>query len=302
MPDLMPGEIALETPAPPPAADPEPAAVAEPVADPEPVVAAADPEPEPVADPAPAAKPKHILVPLSELIEERTRARVAERRLAELEPTLSRLNPDIELAIREGRVQVQPKQTQPDAERARLTAMATELQLFKPDTTDPDLDAAARVDRVIRSTVQREVQPLREVQQQSQHQSLQAQAKANVDAAIKYAAENGYDVATIAEVFNATLASPTGAQILAQRDLANQTWKLAVGEAAIRAKAAPPQSPKAPAAAVVVAPPTGRGSSTATVTLSPAIAKVYRDHGIDPAKPGSKPLERDANGFISLGE
>jgi len=298
---LQPGELELRT-------DPPPADVVAPVlptvaseAVPEPVAIVASPEagPEPVVEPEPAAdvveKPRKPGM-LEELIETRTRLKQAEGHLKSLSPVLSRLTPEVQEAIAEGRLVVQPRQAAPDAERERLKSVAETLGLLKADNT-PDIDAARRVDTYVQGTVKQHVAPLH-------HASLTGQAKVNVDKALAFATEHGYDVDTVRETFMDVLNQPNGAAMLAQAKVAETVWFQAVGRATAAGKLPTKAAPvKAATPAAVITEGTGRrGAPASSVQLSPQLAKVYRDNGMDPAKMRSatKPPTVDPRGSMEL--
>lgn len=291
--DVRPGEVELEgAPAPVAVVEPEPAA--EPAA--EPVVAAAEPEPEPAAEPAaPAAAKKQSM--LEELITERTLRKQAEGRLREVTPILQRLTPDVQQALNEGRLQIQPPQSNQDLEKQRLEQVANDLGLLKADNT-PDLDAARRVDRYVRGTVQAAVEPVRNL-------TLAEKAHQNLSVALQYAAaqkmpKEAIDI--IEATYREVLAQPNGAQVLSQAEVATTLWHQGLGRALAQGKlkgAAAPPAPE-PSPAVLVADPPGRRGAAA-IALSPALQRVYRDHGMDPtAASANKPPAVDSRGHMEL--
>lgn len=298
---IRPGEIDLETGERSPAAEPE--AVVEAAAVETPAEDAAVEEP-PVDAPAveePPVVPAKARGMLEELIEHRTARRDAEKRLQQFEsnPAIQRLTPEIQQAIIEGRIVVAPPKTNRDAERERLTGIADRLGIQKADGT-PDLEAAAKVAAVIHDEVQAGVRPYVEQTRAVQHTTLMGQAKANRDAAIAFAEANGYDVDTVKETFDATLNMPNGAEMLAQKAIAEELWYSALGRATAKGKTVTPKAvSKAPAAAPIVAEATGRRGATGGIVLSPRMQQIYKENGLDPAATTAKGT-RDYSQGVSL--
>lgn len=250
----------------------EPAA--EVAAEAEPVIeAAAEAEP----DPEPLKKPVHGAV--AELIQNRTLVKEYKRKAAEDEPILSRLTPEMRAAITEGRVMVTPKATSTEQRNEQLEGTAKELRLHKADGT-LDTEAAGLVERYVEKKAREAVAPLTQA-------ALEKEAHANVTTAIQYATDQGYDVETVRETFINALRAPNGAAMVANPDVAKQLWYNAVGQAVSAGKL-----PKGKAVAetekkstpAIAAESTGRRGPSAGLTLSPALAKVYKDNGLDPNK------------------
>lgn len=307
MPDLLHGEIDLAGP--PPAADPTPAvdppaeeAVLETTADDgaEPIIEAA-------ADPAapPAPRPKRGLV--EELIDERRERKEAQAALKEMQadPVMQRLTPDIRRAIAEGRLVVAPPQSNPDAERQRLASVAERYGLYRVDDKGertPDLDTAKRVDDGIRETVREEIAPI-------QNMTLAQKATHHTNIAIEHATKTlgSEQAAIVKEEYETILRQPNGARMLAQPEVAQTVWRQAMGRLVeegkyVAAKVVPAKVVD-PAAPPVVPPVTGRRAPQASIQLSPALQRVYKDHGIDPNKTAAKPMpQADGQGYISLGD
>lgn len=299
MPDLLHGEIDLTAPAPP---DPAPVAASEP----EPVVEASPEAEAVVEEPATtvAAAPPKPGGMLGELIAERKeRKELADRlRQYEADPVLQRLTPDVRQAIAEGRLVVAPPKANPDAERERLTDIASRYILYKVDANGvqtPDLDAAARVDKGIRETVREEMAPLT-------HMTLSQKAVHYTNIAIDHATKTmGPDqAAVVREEYESMLRQPNGAQMLSQPEVARTVWKQAIGtlhERGLLSGAKPPAASPV-TAAPVIAPVTGRRAPQAAIQLSPALQQVYRNHGLDPTKTASatKLPTPDAQGYMTL--
>lgn len=302
MPDLLHGEIDLTAPAPP---EPAPAPVAA-------------PEPEPVAEPAPepeavveapaapiAAAPQKPGGMLGELIAERKeRKELADRlRQYEADPVLQRLTPDVRQALAEGRLVVAPPKSNPEAERERLTDIASRYILYKVDAAGnqtPDLDAAARVDKGIRETVREEMAPLT-------HMTLSQKAVHYTSIAVDHATKTmgPEQAAVVREEYERILQQPNGAQMLSQPEVAKTVWKQAIGtlhERGLLTGAKPPAPARVDPAAPVIAPVTGRRAPQAAIQLSPALQQVYKNHGLDPAKvPSASKLPAvDAQGYMAL--
>ena len=196
-----------------------------------------------------------------------------------------------------------PPQASREAEQERLKSVAETLQLYKVDAggqTVPDLDAAKRVSSFVRSEVQAEVAPVR-------HLTLADKAQENVNRAVSYAEANGLDVDIVKDEFLAILAQPNGAEMLSQQKIARQVWRGAVGrmheegkltKAEKKAAAAGPGE-KAPAA--IITEPTGRrASASAGIQLSPALQRVYAEHGLAPTKAFTATKTVNFNGPIDL--
>lgn len=277
---LRPGEIDLEAPAPAaPAAAADPVVV-EPAAEP---VAAAEPAAgEPAAEPEPVAARGRML---EELIEHRTIRKRLEQQLESLSPVLQRLTPEVQQAILEGRMQMSPPAQQPNQRREQLQQRAERLRLYTLNDAGEkvyDLDAAARVEQEIRDVAKEVVAPY-------EQQTLAGQATANLQKALDFATANGYDVATIEATYREVLQQPNGAAMVADPKVAETIWYQAVGRAVSsgklpKGKAAPAAVP-APAPAAIVTDPAGRrGPAVAAITLSPGLARVYRENGVDPTK------------------
>lgn len=281
---LRPGEIDLEAPAPAAApvaaAEPVAAVAAEPAAEP---VAAAEPAAgDPAAEPEPVAARGRML---EELIEHRTERRRLEKFYANLSPVLERLTPEVQRAILEGRVQMQPPAQQPDQRREQLQQRAERLRLYTLNDQGEkvyDLDAAARVEQEIRDVAKEVVAPY-------EQQTLTERATTNLQKALDFATANGYDVATIDATYREVLAQPNGAAMVADPKVAETIWYQAVGRAESSGKSRKPKAAAQPAAvpapAAIVADPAGRrGPAVAAITLSPGLARVYRENGVDPTK------------------
>lgn len=310
-----PGEFDLDGPGPAaPAADPPPPA---PASDPEP---AADAAADPTADPAPASAPAPAPAAdpdkkrggmLEELITERTLRKKAEGQLRDLNPLLSRLNPDLAEAIQDGRIIVRPRETQADARKSQLADTARELRLYAHDAEGnvlrdaqgqpvPDLEAAERVDKVIRQRADEASAPAREAVQQLQTMTLSQVADKNIAAAVQTATDNGIDPDIIKAEFEAFKASPNGVGMLTQPEVCMQIWEKAVGRAALSGKWTPKGQPAKPTPPTPVpADPTGRRSPAVAVNLTPAMQAAYRNSGIDPTKTGALPTP-DKTGAFSL--
>ena len=169
----------------------------------------------------------------------------------------------------------------------------------------PDLEAAARVDQWGREIVHEAIAPVR-------HMTLRDKAMGNVNAALQFAEQNGFDVDTVRETYGEVLNQPNGAELLSQAEVATTVWHQAIGRAVTAGKLPKPKTPAAAApavpakpatpAAIITEAPGRRGPAAAAIRLSPALEKVYRDHGIDPAKAPSatKTFETDKNGDIIL--
>lgn len=277
-----PGEIDLETGRSNlPAAEPEP----EPIAEPEPTPAELDgePEPEPVAG-EPAAPRKHTGA-VAELIAKRAELKLANARLAQIDsdPAIQRLTPEIRQAITEGRVIVQPKPAAADLQAVELGKTANRLGLVKQDGT-PDLEAAARVDGYVREVAHAAAAP-------AQQAILSQQARANIDEAVRAATASGYDadtVAVIRETFQKALNAPNGAAMVANSEIAMELWHSSLGRAVSAGKLVTPKKTTTPAGgpagAPVIAEPTGRRAAASVVQLSPGVAQVYKNAGLDPTK------------------
>lgn len=283
-------EVVLPTPEP---VAPEP--VAESAA--EPITAAAEPAAEPEPEPEPvveAAPDKKRPTMLEELIAERTLRKQAETRLRQAEPMLQRLTPEIQQAIQEGRLNIQPPQSNHDLEQKRLEQVANDLGLFKADNT-PDLDAARRVDKYVRGTVQQAIAPVRQM-------TLADKAHQNVSLAISHAQASGIPVEIVQQTYNEILAQPNGAEMLSQPEVATTVWYQALGRAAAAGKLSPAAA-KVPATtppAVIVADPAGRRAPNNAITLSPQLEKIYRDHGMDPKAAATKIPTVDPSGHMEL--
>jgi hypothetical protein len=299
-------DIFLEGPEP-AAPEPAPAPAAEPVA--EPIAAAPEPEPEPAAEPepapepaaAPAAEPKAAKGSmLQDLIAARKEAKEAKQALQTLQPVLSRMTPEVAQAIKEGRVVIKPQQSQPEAERARLEQVATDLGLFKADNT-PDTEAAERVSRYVRSEVNQRVAPVERV-------TLEDKANKTIAAVWTNHAKGLSEdaLAIVREEFDAAMAMPNAAQALSQPEIAETVMQRALGRAYTMGKLtgtpAPAPAKKQTPAAIITEPGGRRAPSAAAITLTPTQQAVYRNHGLDPSKASSAttPPQVDARGSMSL--
>lgn len=242
---------------------------------------------------------------VAELIALRQEKKQLAARLQQFEssPVLQRLTPEIQQAILDGRVSIAPPQASREAEQERLKSVAETLQLYKVDAggnTIPDLDAAKRVSSFVRSEVQAEVAPVR-------HLTLSEKANDNVTRAVAYAEANGLDVDIVKDEFLTILAQPNGAEMLSQQKIARQVWRGAVGrmheegkltKAEKKAAAAGPTE-KAPAA--IITEPTGRRASASQgIQLSPALQRVYAEHGLTPGKAFTATKTVNFNGPIDL--
>jgi hypothetical protein len=299
----------LDLDAPLPAAEPTPAPAAEP--EPEPVAAAPVPEPEPVAEPEPEPEPAKPAKPnlLQEMIEHRTARKQAEQRLQQYEqdPALQRLTPEIRQALAEGRILVKPPASNADTERERLAAQAERFGLYKADGTTPDLDAARRVVEAIREEVKDVVAPLKQEAQQTRVMSLQDKANKNLGDLWTRAAADGIpqDAMEIArKEFEAVMTQPNAAHMLSQPEIVETVWERALGKAyrAGKLTAAAPAKPPKQTTPAISADAGGRRAPSASISLSPSMARVYSNHGLDPSKAASagKPPVVDARGSMEL--
>lgn len=300
---LRPGEIDLEAPAAATAGELPPA---DPSAEP-PADAASDPDPDPATDPAaaPGGEPeppkRQPSGAVAELIALRKEKKDLAQRLDQFErnPVMQRLTPEVQQALLEGRISIAAPEATRAAEQQRLQDVAEALQLYKVDgqgQTVPDLDAARRVDKLVRSTVQDAVAPVR-------HMTLSDKAQANVDKAVTWAQQNGLDVDIVKDEFLSILAQPNGAEMLAQATIAKQVWRGAIGrmheEGRLTKKEAAAATKAAPVA--VITEPTGRrASAAAAITLSPGLAKVYQEAGLNPNKGFSATRQINLSGPIDL--
>lgn len=290
------------------APEPEPVAAPEGSAEPDAAVegvetATETPAEEAVVEPAPEPEPKQHKGAVAELIANRKALREEREARARLEGRLAQIDRDLQ----DGRILRQAPRVAADVDRDRLTKTAERLNLHTVDAAGnkvPDLDAAARVDAWGRELVQENIAPI-------QHMTLRDKAIANRNEAIRYATEHGVDVDTVQETFDSVLSQPNGAQLLSQSEVAMTVWRQAVGESVIRGKlpkgkAAPVAAAGAPArttpAAIVTEAPGRRGPAAAAIKLSPALARVYKEHGLDPTKTVSatKTFATDKNGDIIL--
>jgi hypothetical protein len=269
--------------------------------------AVAEPEPEPAPDPAPQRQEPRGAV--KELIETRRLAQQLQEQLAQYQrdPALQRMTPEIRQAIAEGRVIVKPAPTQADVEQERLAAQAKELGLVKEDGT-PDLDAARRVDGVIRRTVSEVVAPIQHQAQQLQSMTMQERANATMQAIWTEAQARGIsaDALAIADAeFRQMMAQPNAELMLSQREIADTVFQRAMGKAFMLGKlqtpaAAPAPKPKTPA--IITEAGGKRGPAAAAIQLSPGVAAVYSNAGMDPTKAPSAAanLKRDPRGGVEL--
>lgn len=276
-------------PDPAPAPDPEPAPAPEPEPAPEP---APEPEPAPKQEPTPDPAAEAAAFK-AEMIAERTERKLIAKQLKELQDD-----------IRSGKLAPQaPPTPAAELERQHLEDVAKRLGLYAKDANDqvvPDLEAAKRVDGFVRDTVRAEVAPVR-------HTTLADKAAYNRQVAIQHATTHlSADVAEIVrQEFDDLLGNPNGAELLAQEKVARTVWRQALGRAveegkmtSAAAKAAAKADPPPPAPS----PATGRRGPTASITLTPAQQRVYRDAGIDPSKTATatKPMVMDRTGGIAL--
>lgn len=292
---LAPGEVALE-------AEPDPIASAITIT-PEPEIdtSALEREPAPVvvaAEPEPKAQRTGVL---AEMIEHRTVRKQLETERQNLAPVLSRLTPELQQAIVEGRIIVKPQATSTDARNDQLGTMAKELHLYTEDANGnkvPDVDAAARVDKVIRERVNEGIAPM-------QQMTLNKDAQANIDKALAFATEHGYDLDTIRDTYANALRAPNGAAMVANAEVATELWYSAIGRATAAGKM-PKATKAAPAAerdvrpAAIVAESTGRRGPIAGVQLTPAMSAIYKQHGMDPAKSHSATHKIDMSQGVTL--
>lgn len=235
---------------------------------------------------------------LAEMIEHRTVRKQLENERQQLAPVLSRLTPELQAAIAEGRVTVRPQATTSEARTTQLEAVAKRLDLYKDDGQGnrvPDTAAAAKVDGYVRELTREAVAPL-------QQMTLNKDAQANIDTAMKFAEEHGYDLDTIRETYANALRAPNGAAMVANADVAKELWFSAVGRATSAGK-----MPKAPAVkaddgrpAAIVSESTGRRGPSAGVQLTPALAGVYKQHGLDPNKAHSATHKIDFTQGVQL--
>jgi len=247
------------------------------------------------AGPAAGDPPKKHTGAVAELIQSRKTIKQLTDRLQQIEsnPVLQRLTPEVQQAIAEGRLQITPPQSTREAEQERLTSVAEELGLVKGDGT-PDLDAAKRVDKFVRSTVQQAVEPMRQG-------ALGDKAQANVDRAVAFATDNGYDVDTVREVFAEIAHQPNGNELLAQSKVCEAMWERAVGRMHTRGKTVGKKGAvkDRPPAAVITEGAGPRGG-TVVSQLSPVLQRVYKDQGIDPSKSFTAKNKIDLSGPIDL--
>lgn len=246
---------------------------------------------EPAADAGTGAKRGGML---EELIEHRTVRRELQRQLEQLQPVIARLTPELEQAIRENRIIVKPQATTEDGRRTQLEATAKRLRLTLADGS-PDLDAAAAVDSYVREAASAAVAPL-------QHETQLQKARNNIAIAVAHAEKNGYDVETIRQHYENAMRAPNGAALVADPGVAEELWYGAVGRAATAGKGrTAPATDKGKDAAPVVIPAesTGRRGATTGIQLSPKLAAIYKDNGMDPAKTAG-PIVRDARGGIAM--
>lgn len=267
--------------------------VADPVLDTSAIETAAEPEPEP------AAKKTGLL---AEHIALRTEAKIVAKRLADLEndPAIQRLTPEIRQAIVEGRIVVKAPPSKSEARNEQLEATAKELLLYKDDGQGnrvPDLDAASRVTSFVRKEARDAVAPLEQA-------ALEKTAQANIDTALKFAEDNGYDVETIKQTYVNAMRAPNGAAMVANNDVAKELWFSAVGRATSAGKL-PKALAKREAAvdrqpAAIVSESTGRRGPSAGVQLTPAMQAIYKQHGMDPAKSHSATNKIDMSQGVTL--
>lgn len=289
------------------APEPEPVAtVVEPgldaAAEPEPV--AAEPEPEPVAA-APEPKKQEPRGAVAELIARREEARLRSEEAKQLREQIA----EYQRGIAEGRIIVKPQPTPADREVERLSAQAKELGLVREDGT-PDLDAARKVDGVIRRTVQEVVAPIQQKAQSLEQTSMRERADQVMQAIWTEAQQQGVsqEALTIArQEFEMAMGQPNAEMLLANREVADGIFATAMGKAFRMGKlmpAAPAVKPKpAPTPAIITEAGGRRGPSAAAIQLPPAVAAVYRNAGIDPGKApsASASIKVDPRGGVEIG-
>lgn len=280
---LRPGEIDLEA-APAPAPAPAPAAAVVPAVDPAAADPAGDADPAPAVDPAAEPEPAARGRMLEELIEHRTERRRLEKQLQSFAPVLERLTPEVQRALVEGRIQLQPPAQAPDQRKEQLQQRAERLRLYTLNDSGEkvyDLDAAARVEQEIRDVAKEVVAPY-------EQQSLAERATTNVNKALEFASANGYDVDFIRDTYQEVLGQPNGAAMVADPKVAETIWYQAIGRATAAGKlpkARPAAAAPPPVPAAIVADPAGRRTpAVAAITLSPGLQRVYRENGVDPTK------------------
>lgn len=290
---LAPGEVAL---------DDVPDTIASTITtSAEPAIDTSALEPEPAAVVAPVKAEKTGV--LAEMIEHRTVRKQLETEKQAWAPVLSRLTPEMQQAIVEGRVLVKPAATTTEGRNEQLEATAKRLDLYKDDGAGNrvlDTGAAAKVESYVRDTARAEVAPLKQ-------EALNKEAQYNLNVAVGAAKAHGYDdegVAIIRQTFENALRAPNGAAMLANADVSKQLWFSGVGQATAAGKmpkatkAAPVERQGAPTA--IVAEATGRRGPTAGVQLTPAVQAIYKQHGMDPAKAHSATHKIDMSQGVTL--
>ena len=283
-----------------PEPEPEPEPVAEAVAELPAEEAAPEEDAEAEPEPAPAPERKHTGA-VAELIENRKALKAEREARQQLQSQLRRVEED----MREGRLFRQAPKPREEVQQDALAGVAKRLNLYTQDAAGnrvPDLEAAGRVDGYIREAVREQVAPV-------QQMTLHDKAMANVRTALEYADANGYDVDAIRDTYAEVLQQANGAQMLSQPEVATTVWHQAVGRAVAAGKlprqrqaatgTEPTTKPRTPAA-IVTESGGRRAPSVAALKLAPALAKVYKDHGIDPEKTQLSTYKTDRNGDIEL--
>lgn len=282
----------------------QPVAVAEPETPAEPAIepAAAEPEPEPAAaaEPAEPAAPRGAV---KELLENRRALKESQQRLAQYEndPALRLLTPELRQALAEGRIITKPQTTTADAERERLTELAHDGGFVTADGK-PDLDAAARADKLIQKVAARVAAPAMQRVQQLEASSHTSTANGNIAAVWTQAQKDGIPaeaMAVVTQEFQVAMSQPNAAQSLAQPEIVNAIFERAIGRAFREGKLSGKAAPVKPAGAQpIVAEPGGRRAPAASaLQLTPQIAAVYANAGLDPSKtPSAKALKVVAGG------
>lgn len=270
----------------------------------EPGTAAPEPVAEPVAEPEPEPAPVPQKEPrgaVAELIQRREEARLRGEEAKQLRERLA----EYERGIAEGRILVKPAPTTADKEAEYLTAQAKELGLVKEDGT-PDIDAARRVEGVIQRTVAKAMAPAQQQVQTLQAMTMQERANATMATIWTEAQAKGIpaDALAIAEQeFRQVMAQPNAELMLSQREIADTVFQRAMGKAFMLGKLAAPAAPapKVKTPAIITEAGGKRGPAAAAIQLSPGIAAVYSNAGIDPNKtPSVTTLKIDPRGGVEL--
>jgi hypothetical protein len=92
--------------------------------------------------------------------------------------------------------------------------------------------------------------------------------------------------------------------MLSQPEIVETVWERALGKAyrAGKLTAAAPAKPPKQTTPAISADAGGRRAPSASISLSPSMARVYSNHGLDPSKAASagKPPVVDARGSMEL--